>query len=138
MSHLDSNRNLSQSENRINTPLLSTPVYVEVVFGVAGKNCDGVGICKILPLEHVRVHWKCPSARAWLCAAPEGSISLVFDRSTLPPAFLDRYFLDQTFPVEEAYSLSNTLLSLLNMSAFTVKPGRYSVQVSECFLVICF
>ena len=138
MYHLDSNRNLSQGENRINTLQLSTPVYVEVVFGVAGKNCDGVGICKILPLEQVRVHWKCPSARAWLYAAPQGSIHLVFDKSTLPPAFLDRYFLDQTFPVEEAYPFPNTLLSLLNLNAFTVKPGQYSVQVSEHFLVVCF
>jgi hypothetical protein len=139
MSNLEPNRTLLRGFIRISPPSkFTTPVSVEVVFGAPGKHCHGAGICKVLPVEHVRVHWKCPNARAWLNATPEGVLSLTFDRNSLSPELTKRYFAGDVFLVEEAYMIPNTLLSMLNIGSFTIEPGAYSVEVSEFFLVVTF
>jgi hypothetical protein len=137
MSNLDSNLLHSITISKLVASKRSTTVRVEVIFGVPGKNCDGVGICKIIPLEPVRVHWKCPSARAWLNST-NGTLSLVFDRSMLSVDICEKFFDDEIFQVEEAYTVPQTLLPLLNMEFFTVQPGHYPVQVSEQYFTICF
>ena len=138
MSNIDSKSILQRDFIKGEVSRLYNPVRVEVIFGAPGKQCQGAGICRVLPVEHVRVHWKCPSARAWLGSMEDGSVSLTFDRSLLSPYLLERYFGEQIFKVEEDYAIPNTLLTMLNIGSFTVKAGQYSIKVSELFFVICF
>lgn len=137
MSNLDSNLLHSRALTNLVASKRFISVSVEVIFGVPGKNCDGVGICRILPLEGVRVRWKCPSARASLNST-SGSISLVFARNMLSQDICERFFNGEMFQVEETYTAPQTLLSLLNLDFFAVQPGRYPVQVSEQYFTICF
>lgn len=111
---------------------------VEVIFGTPKRNCDGVGICRLLAVEFVRVRWKCPSARAWLYSGPAGSVCLRFDRQRMPPSYQDRYFRGQIFKVEEDFPIPQALLSGIKMPPFTIVSGEYSVKVSGQFLEVCF
>jgi hypothetical protein len=138
MSHLDTKAGLGPSPMLKIAPTYSMPISVEVVFGVPGKNCAGVGICRILPLEHVRVHWKCPSARALMGVSIHGLVTLTFNRKDLLPEYVERYFKGQIFSVEEPYPIRGTILSALNLGQFTIESGQYFVEVSDEFLVVCF
>jgi hypothetical protein len=138
MSHLDTKAGLGLGPMLKIAPSYAMPISVEVVFGVPGKNCAGVGICRILPLEHVRVHWKCPSARALMGVSLHGLITLTFNRKDLLPQYPERYFEGQKFRVEEPYSIPNTILSALNLGQFTIESGQYFVEVSDEFLVVYF
>ena len=111
-------------------------LFVEVVFGAPGKACNGAGICNIVPVEPVRVHWKCPHARALLSCSPEGVLSLKFEQDALSHEVIHRYFRGQEFWVEEAYPLPKRLLSRLNLAPLTIAIGRYAVQVSDSFFVL--
>lgn len=112
------------------------PMGVDVIFGVAGKNCEGMGICQIIPSEPVRVHWKCPSVRANISAGGRNGLRLVFERNTFPKEYFERYFKGQVFRVEAAYPLSPSILSRLNLQHYVVAAGRYKVEVSERFIII--
>jgi len=113
-------------------------VDVEVIFGTPKRNCDGVGICRLIAVEFVRVRWKCPSARAWLFTGPTGTVCLRFDCQRLPQEYLERYFKDQIFRVEEDFPISKAMISTLKISPFTIVSGKYSVKVSEHFLEVAF
>jgi len=131
MSHLDSNRPLYRGHNNTMPPQHAIRIRVEVIFGAPGKNCLGAGICQLLIVEPVRVRWKCPSTRAWLCANLDGSIGLCFDRRTLLRDDCERYFAGQLFHIEETYPLPKAILSMLNRGDFTMDSGQYSVEVSD-------
>lgn len=113
-------------------------LHVEVVFGAPGKDCYGAGICSIIPVEPVRVHWKCTHVRGWLCCCPDGALSLKFDQVALSQEVIYRYFRGLEFWVEEAYSLPKRLLSRLNLGPETIQAGRYTVRVSESFFIVNF
>lgn len=131
MSHLDSNRPQYRGQSKTMRPQHLLRVCVEVIFGTPGKNCQGAGICRLLPVEPVRVRWKCPSTRAWLCTNLDGSISLCFDRRTLLRDDCEHYFVDGVFHIEEAYPLPKAIISLLNRGDFTMDSGQYSLEVSD-------
>jgi hypothetical protein len=118
--------------------LLPNALLVEVIFGVPGKDCNGVGICRITSIDHVRVNWKCPRAIAWLNITNEGGLVLAFERSLLLPAVQERFFRAPFFQVEGPYSMPPTLLSELNLKSLTLKIGQYPIKVSEKFFVINF
>lgn len=121
-----------------NTALLPNALLVEVIFGVPGKDCKGVGICRIMSIDHVRVNWKCPRAIAWLDITDEGRLVLAFERSLLLPAVHERFFREPFFQVEGPYSMPPGLLSVLNLKSFTLKIGQYPIKVSDKFFVISF
>ncbi len=138
MSHLDIKSGLGLGPMLQIAPKHPLPVSVEVVFGVPGKNCAGVGICQIIPSEHVRVHWKCPSARGKLGISIHGLVTLSFNRHELLPGYPERYFEGQIFRVEEPYPIPNAILSALNLEPLTIESGQYFVEVSEEFFVVHF
>lgn len=118
--------------------LLPAAHRVDVVFGVPGKNCLGAGICRIMPLDHVRVNWKCPSAIAWLNISDDGKPVLSFDRKFLSPLVFERFFQEAYFEVEGPYATPQGLVSALNIDSFTLKTGYYPIKVSEKYVVIQF
>lgn len=132
MSHLASHPSLPQN------PLLSLNHNVEVIFGTPSKNCDGVGICHINGIDHVRVQWKCPHACACLFRDSSGHLQMIFDRQRLPSNYAERYFANEEFVMEEPYVFPAALCKLLEIGSHTVNPGRYQVRVSERFFKIIF
>lgn len=138
MSNIDTNLPHTQNKAAFIASKHFQPIYAEIIFGAPGKHCNGVGICRIIPSEHVRVHWKCPSARAWFSLNPNGTIRLAFDQNTLTEAIVRTYFDGQIFEVEEAYSIPSTLIPGLNKAAIVVEPGRYPVKVSGVFFIVDF
>ena len=138
MSHLHFNGNPYSVLRDKGVSKVPNPILVEVIFGVPSKHCQGAGICNLMAINHVRAHWKCPSARALLSFSSSGSICLSFERSELSSAVLERFFKGQLFQVEEAFPLPNHLCSLLNISPYIIASGRYSLKVSEHFIEILF
>lgn len=138
MFNLDSNPNCHRAISANTRFKFQNFADVEVIFGTPKRNCDGVGICRLLAAEFVRVRWKCPSARAYLYPISGGGVCLRFDRQRLPQEYQDRYFRDQIFRVEEDFHIPQSLISVINMTSFTIVSGEYSVKVSERFLEIFF
>jgi hypothetical protein len=138
MSHLHSKGNSFPVLMDKSVSSVPNPILVEVVFGAPSKHCQGAGICNLIAINHVRAQWKCPSARALLRTTQKGAICLSFDRNELSTAILERFFKGELFQVEEVFPLPNHLCSLLNISPYTIAPGRYSLKVSERFIEILF
>ncbi|HLP93368.1 MAG TPA: hypothetical protein VK168_05000 [Saprospiraceae bacterium] len=111
---------------------------VEVIFGAPGKGCEGAGICQIIPVGPVRVHWKCPNAKANISPASNGGFSLTFNRKHLPSEIMERFFPHHVFVVEEVYTLSKVISERLKIASFSVLPGQYSAKVSEDKISIYF
>lgn len=133
MSNLDTQSKLRKGMHHfaVSRPIL--PICVDIVFGSPGKDCQGAGICQMIPAEHVRVHWKCPNARAWMYFTVNGELCLMFERQSLAPEYAERYFKNAFFLVEEAYSIPKALLAPFNRADFRVESGLYSVEVSDNF-----
>lgn len=138
MSNLDSNCVLQGTLSKREMNNSSLPIRVEVIFGVPGQSCNGVGICKIIPTEHVRVNWACPNVRAQIRVMPFGVLCMTIERKLLSTEYCERYFTDNVFHVVEPYSLPKSVLTMLNLETFTVDAGAYSVIVSEHFFEIYF
>ena len=109
-------------------------IRAEIIFGVPGRSCEGVGICKILSIDNVYVKWKCPSARATLAMTPGGRLQMIFERARMSTECYERYFQTGIFHIEEAYGLPAELTMALGSDNYLIKEGEYVVEVSENFL----
>lgn len=103
----------------------------EVIFGTPSKNCDGVGICHISGIDHVRVRRKCPAFAGWLQVEPSGAVKMTFSTETLSAEVMHRCFRGDWFAIEEPYDFPQPVISALGLGQYRVKAGFYPVEVSD-------
>lgn len=127
-----------QSTSRFARPKGCTRRIVDVVFGVAERDCAGFGICKIEPkgqATSVVCAGRLVSAELYP-ASPTG-IGLWISKEQISPLVMEHYFYFDYFVVEEDYSIPLDVWDRYG-EAQTIRKGYYPIIRSDCHLKIIF
>lgn len=89
-------------------------VRAEVLFGNPTKNCEGHGICRIVPFGSLNFNeCKCAYTSVWIYNSENGKIRLSFDLSGLSNRLKEKMFVATKFRVEARFSLPQFVLDAL-------------------------
>lgn len=112
--------------------LKTSPVITaEVIFGSPKKNCAGIGICKVSPVDNVTTVMPCRSVRTEVASIKRNSLRLRVPMDGLCANVLDRQFRLGRFKMEETFELPRWLVAQLQLAATHIKAGSYPVTFSE-------
>jgi hypothetical protein len=120
-------------------PASRRSIRSEVIFGTPSSGCEGVGICRIIPVAR-KVACKCPSITAQINVTPAGRLRMRFSKESMEPRFMKRHFGWMLFQVLEAYEIPQSVVRKLNLdeSQGWIYPGIYTVWESAEWLVVEF
>lgn len=117
--------------------LKSSPFIVaEVIFGSPKKNCAGIGICKVSPVDNISTTLPCRSVSTEIASIKSNAIRLRLRMDGLCANLIDRQFKHGRFKMEEAFELPLWLVDKLKLSAGHIKAGSYPVIFDEEHIVI--
>jgi len=113
-------------------------LLAEVVFGNPKSDCRNLGVCKmhigpkaIVPNNELIVSKKCcPSAIAFLRIKSQKALLIHFLNYSLKPEWIQKYFPQNHFVVEERFELSSALHWALELGKgkFSLLPGHYQAH----------
>lgn len=111
----------------------------EVVFGTPSSGCDGVGICRIIPVSR-KVACKCPSVTAQINLASNGRLRMKFNKDSMERRFMKRHFGWMLFQVLEPYEIPRSLVRKLGLegSDLLIMPGIYTVWETAEYMIVEF
>lgn len=115
-----------KSTSRFARPEGLTRRIVDVVFGVADRNCDGFGICKIEPKGQATNVCEGKLVSAELYPANPSGVGLWIDIDQLSPLTMEYYFYFDYFVVEEAYTIPGELWQRYGEEQ-TIEKGYYPI-----------
>jgi hypothetical protein len=131
-----------QTKRRHVPPNPAGMLTVEVVFGTPGKNCEGLGMChvKVLTSNDLQafVPRKCQRALAYLGLAREGYWQMIVPKATLCTCVRERYFGDAMFTMDKRFRLPGTLTSYFDTTHRIIAKGKYEIEKSADYYVVCF
>ncbi len=117
--------------------LKSSPFIVaEVIFGSPKKNCAGIGICKVSPVDNMSTTLPCRSVSTEIASIKSNAVRLRLRMDGLCSNLIDRQFKHGRFKMEEAFELPLWLVDKLKLSASHIKAGSYPVIFDEAHIVI--
>ena len=117
--------------------LRNSPVITaEVIFGSPKKNCAGIGICKVSPVDNVTQAMPCRSVRTEIASVKRNTLRFWVPMDGLCANLIDRQFRLGRFKMEEAFELPNWLVSQLQLSAGKIKAGSYPVTFKDSSIEI--
>lgn len=117
--------------------LKSSPFIVaEVIFGSPKKNCAGIGICKVSPVDNISTTLPCRSVSTEIASIKSNAIRLRLRMDGLCSNLIDRQFKHGRFKMEEAFELPLWLVDELQLAARQIKAGQYPVSFEEEHIVI--
>ncbi len=126
-----------QTANFTAIQLKSTPFIVaEVIFGSPKKNCAGIGICKVSPVDNISTTLPCRSVSTEIASIKSNAIRLRLRMNDLCSNLIDRQFKHGRFKMEEAFELPVWLVNKLKLSAGHIKAGSYPVTFDEEHIII--
>lgn len=112
--------------------LKNSPIIIaEVIFGSPKKNCAGIGICKVSPVDNATTVMPCRSVRTEIAGVRNNSLRLRVPMDGLCANLIDRQFRLGRFKMEEAFELPEWLVAQLQLPASRIKAGSYPVNFSE-------
>ena len=106
---------------------VQSKVKIEVTIGRASRECAGFSICK------VSIEWKNatstqPSFQSEASKSQNGSLVCSIDPSSLSTSVSNTYFSNNTFLIEEDYTLDSATATALGFTnGFTIKRGNYPI-----------
>lgn len=111
-------------------------VRANVVLGVLGKHCRGLGVCKI-------VNWKakpekCTSVNVFIDSPQPDLLRFHFQKAKLCAKATARYFGGSYFVVEEPFELPEFVRTELSVSKTIVESGAYPIIESYKFFIVNF
>jgi len=111
---------------------LSNLVNAEIVFGSPRRDCRNLGICKIKtsdPDGNEEYKNSCLSARANILIDTHGRLLVLFPKEGISEAVAATNFRNDSFRVEDAYTLTPRLCRLLGYPGgrLTITPGNFPV-----------
>lgn len=109
--------------NRSKIPLRS--FEADIVLGVLGKNCRGLGICKIAPLYSLPKN--CRVTQATIDKILRKLIRLRFDPASVCKVQLQRQFSKGCFRLEEDFVLPDFLIRKLQLEKRLIRRGKYKL-----------
>jgi len=110
-------------------------VKAEVVFGSPKHRCQGVGICKVMPLFSTQ---ETRRPVAYISITRNKKVKFEFLKDSLDHDMLDTHFKDMLFIVVDEFSFSDTMLKRMNKEVLTITPGMYDIKETEHFYSIIF
>lgn len=117
--------------------LKTSPVITaEVIFGSPKKNCAGIGICKVSPVDNVATSMPCRSVPTEIVRIKRNSLRLRVPMDGLCANLIDRQFRLGRFKMEEAFDLPDWLVVQLQLPAAHIKTGSYPVTFSHSYVEI--
>lgn len=127
-----------QSTSRFARPKGQTRRLVDVVFGVAERDCAGFGICKIEPkgeITSIVCSGRLVSAELYP-ASPTG-VGLWISNDQISPLAMENYFYFDYFVVEEDFSIPIGLWQRYG-EAQTIRKGYYPIVRGDGHIKIIF
>ncbi len=116
-----------KSISRFARPKGQTRRIVDVVFGVADRNCAGFGICKIEPKGQATSAICAGSVvSAEIYPASPNGVGLLISLDQISPLTMERYFYFDYFVVEEDYAIPAHIWQRYG-EAQVVKKGYYTI-----------
>ncbi|MEM8523556.1 MAG: hypothetical protein AAGG68_02875 [Bacteroidota bacterium] len=110
-------------------------VKAEVIFGSPKHRCQGVGICKVMPLFS---NQEAKKPVAYISITRAKKIKFEFLKDSLNQDLLDTHFKDMLFIVVDEFSFSDTMLKRMNQEVLSIAPGMYKIKETEHFYAIVF
>ncbi|MEL6717713.1 MAG: hypothetical protein AAFO82_04950 [Bacteroidota bacterium] len=110
-------------------------VKAEVIFGSPKHRCQGVGICKVMPLFSSQ---ETQRPIAYISITRANKVKFEFLKDSLSQDMLDMHFKDMTFIVVDDFHFSDTMLKRMNQEALGISPGMYDIKETEHFYSITF
>lgn len=116
-------------------------VITEIVFGTPSKNCEGVGLCRMLSpvfLKSKQIY--CPHATAYFAMDKvRGIYSLRFPKSFLSRQMVARHFYKGLFKVTEPYRVPAHISRALGLQQIlTIREGGYVVKETPADWIVVF
>ena len=118
-----------------------TQILAEVVYGLISRNCKGMGICKINPVDspdYQASNTPCGASLAYLQVLNSSTIRFEFLKDSITPEQYALRFAGGYFCLEEAFSFSESLLTALGTSKLSIADGTYPIQESTQLITIDF
>lgn len=112
-------------------------LLLEVVYGLASRDCRGMGICKFIKASSSLLSTTgnpCGSSIAWGGIGEDGKFELLVLRNTVSEEQWDRRFASEKFVVEEVFQVPEELFA----AGIELKVGSYPVEVAGEYLRISF
>lgn len=114
-------------------------VRAEVRFGMASRNCSGLGICSVEATARTpEMSGGCGSAVAYLTYERFGQISLHFLKATVCLMAEKKHFRRGRFVVREVFELPLEFTKGNTLGNKLVPPGKYPVVETEQYWVVTF
>ena len=124
-------QNFMQNPNFFIPECCTGAILVEVVYGLASRNCKGMGICKINPIvqfEHYGQNNLCSSSLAFLQILGNSTLRIDFLKESISPEQFDRRFSGRHFILDEPFYFPESLLKVLNTAIESLPSGVYPIQ----------
>lgn len=109
-------------------------VAAEIVFGTPSRNCDGVGLCRMLAPVLLRGREiRCPHATAYCALDVERNVfTLRFPKSFLSHQMVARHFYKRLFNVTESYRVPGHIIHALGLQQVVIiQEGVYMVKETQ-------
>lgn len=101
-------------------------VKANIVLGVASKNCEGHGVCKILAYDEPAVK-PCRQVQAIIEMDAKKKLRMLFPKEGACSCILKSQFAGGNFLVEEPFHLPPWLCSQLGVGIYCVPAGQYKL-----------
>jgi len=134
---LENNMKLrSTNYNQKTTSIWTTKhVKAEVVFGSPKHRCQGVGICKVMPLLSTQ---ETRRPIAYISILPNEKVKFEFLKDSLNEDMLETHFKDMLFIVVDEFYFSDVMLKRIKKDDLSITPGMYQIRETEYFYTIIF
>ena len=117
-------------------------IDVEVLFGLASKNCAGSGICRVEALnaweQCMLVGSKCQKARGKLIMSRPQTVKLYLPINSICKRKYNTMFAGQELVVKEAFRIPWEVKERWRLPTDYVFPGSYPLTRTEEFLIVKF
>ncbi len=114
-------------------------ISIKVDFGRKKKNCRGFGICSITVDIDIDFPLPFPYASnggAGMASSVKGNLVLDIDKSSMTVETMARFLSEDTFEVDEDFTISRDLMKSLGLRNAVVKAGTYDVEdVGSCLRI---
>lgn len=119
----------------------STQILVEVVYGLASRDCKGMGICKINAAQSIdpaQLNSSCNASLAYLQVLNAATIRFDFLKTSITAAQFAQRFASGSFLLEEPFYFSTAILSKLAPCGGRIPEGAYPILHRPEFISIDF
>lgn len=125
----------------VNPKVVHVKILAEVVYGLSSRDCKGMGICKINPVndpDYQASKSPCGTSLAYIQVLNSSTIRFEFLKDSITPEQYALRFASGYFWSEEDFCFSDDLLAALETTCITIPKGTYPTQDGPKFITVDF